>query len=83
VSREDDWPKAAITPNVMDIINTKVKPNKMDFECLELLMACISKFSLFIYYELSFLQGKKQLTPTLKLLFGNILMLLEYVFVIR
>jgi hypothetical protein len=72
LSGEDDWAEAEINPIAMDIINTKVTPNKIDFECLRLLMATISNFSLFIYYELSFLQSNKRLTPTLKLLFGNI-----------
>jgi len=38
----------------MNIINTKVKPNKIDFEFLKLLIESISKFSLYIYYEFNF-----------------------------
>jgi hypothetical protein len=72
VSGEDDWAEAEINPIAMDIINTKVTPNKIDFECLKLLMATISNFSLFIYYELPYHQNIKRLTLNPMLLFGNI-----------
>jgi len=75
VSREDDWAEAEINPIAMDIINTKVTPNKIDFECLKLLMATISNFSLFIYYELPYHKNIKRSTLDPMLLFGNIVIL--------
>jgi hypothetical protein len=53
LSAADGWAEATIIPFVMNKDITRVKPNKTGVVCRKLLMANISKFSLYIYYELS------------------------------